>query len=162
MNYEVVFNILPDGLWAFFGLIPAFLCLKFFLWIVKSNGGWNIPNLKDKISIFSAGIFLLSWIFMFSFGSAYELSKLLFAYYQKDYEVKEGIVKDYRPLAPLQKGYESFVVEGRRFSYSGASVSFGFNDTAAGGSPIREGRQVRISHVGNIIILLEVEAEPKW
>jgi hypothetical protein len=51
---------------------------------------------------------------------------------------------------------ESFVVGGRRFSYSDYSVTPGFNNTRSHGGPIDNGVYVRITHRGNTILRLEI------
>lgn len=56
-------------------------------------------------------------------------------------------------------GDESFVVNNRRFTYSSAMGTGGFNQTHIFRGPIREGIYVRIAHVGNVILRLEVAKE---
>ena len=71
------------------------------------------------------------------------------------FEVAEGIVEDFVPM--LHGGRrESFTVDGRRFEYSDHFVTPGFDNSAAKGGPIRPGLNVRISHIGNVIVKLEV------
>jgi hypothetical protein len=50
-------------------------------------------------------------------------------------QVVEGPVTDFMPLPPTGKGYESFVVSGRRFSYSDYNLTAGFNNTPSHGGP---------------------------
>jgi hypothetical protein len=51
---------------------------------------------------------------------------------------------------------ESFCVQEQCFSYSDYVVTTGFHNTASHGGPIREGLNVRIEYIGNIILKLEV------
>ena len=51
---------------------------------------------------------------------------------------------------------ESFVVGGRRFSYSDFVVTSGFHNAASHGGPIREGLYVRVTYLGNLILRLEI------
>jgi hypothetical protein len=51
---------------------------------------------------------------------------------------------------------EKFTVNGATFSYSDYSVTAGFNNTKSHGGPIDEGKRVRVTHLGNIIVRLEV------
>lgn len=54
------------------------------------------------------------------------------------------------------KTTECFKVQNECFCYS-INVSPAFNDTAAGGGPIRAGLWVRIRHVHGVIVQLETE-----
>jgi hypothetical protein len=51
---------------------------------------------------------------------------------------------------------ESFTVNGVKFEYSDFVVTPGFNNATSHGGPIREGLPVRISHIDNTILKLEV------
>ncbi|MGH9970245.1 MAG: hypothetical protein ACREBG_20950 [Pyrinomonadaceae bacterium] len=51
---------------------------------------------------------------------------------------------------------ETFVVDGHRFSYSDYDETKGFNRTQSHGGPMREGLQVRITHVDGSIVKLEI------
>jgi hypothetical protein len=51
---------------------------------------------------------------------------------------------------------ESFVVDGKRFSYSDFIVTSGFHNAASHGGPIRAGLYVRVSYIGNVILRLEI------
>jgi hypothetical protein len=51
---------------------------------------------------------------------------------------------------------ESFTVGNHRFHYADNTISAGFNQTAAHGSPIHDGLHVRIHCVGNDIARLEI------
>jgi hypothetical protein len=53
-------------------------------------------------------------------------------------------------------GNESFEVSGRRFDYSDSSSYIGFHQTAANGGPIRNGLQVRVWTIGDVIVRLEI------
>lgn len=51
---------------------------------------------------------------------------------------------------------ETFVVNGQYFSYSDYDLTQGFNQTQSHGGPIKEGLQVRITHVDGSIVKLEI------
>jgi hypothetical protein len=70
-----------------------------------------------------------------------------------DFTVAEGAVTDFRST---KRGDESFVVGGKRFSYSDHTAAAGFNNTRSHGGPISDGLYVRITHRGNQILRLEV------
>ena len=67
------------------------------------------------------------------------------------YQVEEGVVHDFR-FGKTEK----FDVGNVEFSYSGNDLSSMFNTTTAGGLPAINGREVRIAHVGNDIVRLDV------
>jgi hypothetical protein len=70
--------------------------------------------------------------------------------------ITEGVVTDFRPLPYSGHANESFVVGGKRFSYSDYSATAGFNNTRSHGGPIESGIYVRITHRGNTILRLEI------
>ncbi len=72
------------------------------------------------------------------------------------YSVVEGPVTDFVPMPREGHALESFSVGGTRFSYSDFTVTPGFHNSASHGGPIREGLYIRIAHVGNLILRLEV------
>jgi hypothetical protein len=68
-------------------------------------------------------------------------------------QVAEGTVTEFHAVDEKR---EWFVVNGTRFEYSDFSVGSGFNNMAMYGGPIHEGLHVRIHHLGNDIVKLEV------
>jgi hypothetical protein len=68
------------------------------------------------------------------------------------YAIVEGPVTDF---AELSKGGETFVVDGRRFTYHGDVPTVGFHQMASQGDPIHEGLHVRITYSGSDILRLE-------
>lgn len=72
------------------------------------------------------------------------------------YSVVEGPVTDFVPKPYATHSKESFTVGGRRFSYSDAIVTSGFNSTVYRDGPIREGLYVRVTYSGNLILRLEI------
>ena len=53
-------------------------------------------------------------------------------------------------------GTEGFSVEGHSYSYQDSPYYVGFHQTAMNGGPIRNGLQVRVSSIGNVIVRLEI------
>lgn len=60
------------------------------------------------------------------------------------------------PMPYTGHSLESFVVGGRKFSYSDYVLTPGFRHTTSHGGPIREGLYVRIAYLGNLILQLDV------
>ena len=72
------------------------------------------------------------------------------------YSVVEGQVTNFVPMPYGGHARESFAVGGKTFTYSDYILTGCFNNTTSHGGPIRAGLTVRISHVGNCIVRLEV------
>jgi hypothetical protein len=70
--------------------------------------------------------------------------------------IAEGQVRNFHAMPRTGHDLESFEVSGVRFSYSDYIITPGFHQTASHGGPISEGRTVRIRHVGNDILTVEV------
>jgi hypothetical protein len=72
-------------------------------------------------------------------------------------QVVEGVVSYFAPMSPTAKGaVEPFCVQGHCFSYSDNDSTSGFNNTSTFGGPMRLGLPMRVTHIGNTIIKLEV------
>ena len=69
-------------------------------------------------------------------------------------EIVEGKVEQFVPKAGREQ--ETFIVNGRYFAYSGYEMNKGFNRTQSDGGPMKEGLQVRITHVDGDIVKLEI------
>jgi hypothetical protein len=77
-----------------------------------------------------------------------------------DFEVVEGQVTDFRPLAKREKGSERFTVQGNTFSYSSANLGQGgFRYEFGPDGLLHEGSQVRISHREGRILKLEIQRD---
>jgi len=71
--------------------------------------------------------------------------------------VTEGYVENFDPAPASGHKNESFILNGKKFSYSDYDVSTGaFNQTYSHGGPIYQGRWVRISYKDNLILKIEV------
>jgi hypothetical protein len=71
-------------------------------------------------------------------------------------EIVEGKVEQFVPMPYEGHAHETFIVNGRYFSYSDFDLTRGFNNTQSHGGPIKEGLQVRITHVDGSIVKLEI------
>jgi hypothetical protein len=108
---------------------------------------------------------IFSWFFFLSttaitilvFSSentAYSATKVALA--TGNYNVVEGRVTNFDPMPYQGHKNESFDVNGQHFSYSDFIETAGFHNAASRGGPIRDGLYVRVSHIGNLILRLEV------
>jgi hypothetical protein len=70
--------------------------------------------------------------------------------------VAEGPVTDFIPMPASGHAMETFKVQGQNFSYSDFVIVPGFHNATSHGGPIRDGLNVRVTHVGNVILKIEV------
>jgi hypothetical protein len=54
------------------------------------------------------------------------------------------------------RGWECFSIGDHRYCYGNSLFEVGFHQTAASGGPIRDGLQVRVSSIGDVIVRLEI------
>jgi hypothetical protein len=71
-------------------------------------------------------------------------------------EVVEGKVEQFVSIPRGGHGKETFIVNGQYFAYSDYDLTQGFNHTQSHSGPMREGLQVRITHINGSIVKLEI------
>jgi hypothetical protein len=165
MKYVCVFEAseipLIDPIIYLFILIVLF-CFSISLYILINNKRPLSPEAKNIATGGLMVTILLStivfFILRFSIPDRLELKK---KYSTKIYEVAEGYVTNFHPMPIEGHQHESFLLDGQYFEYSDYETSFGFNNTASHGGPIRKnGQYLRISYVksgkDNIILKIEI------
>ncbi|MEZ8149604.1 hypothetical protein AB6E95_02305 [Vibrio splendidus] len=164
--YEVVYNIKFEGLWSLCFALPGLL----FIYISaegyknrKKLSSWDVQVVGKPATEQSIGmvfkillIFSVLWTALSGGSLIIQLYSLLSDYGQGEYDVVEGSVENFNPMPYGGHQQESFTVEGVKFSYSDFSISPDFNNTKSHGGPIRKGLRVRVSHIDNVILKLEV------
>lgn len=98
-----------------------------------------------------------------AFVECYHVSKtreLMDAYQSGNYSVAEGAVQDFHPMPYDGHERESFVVQGKRFSYSDFIVSPGFRNAVSHGGALREGMWVRVLYIREHIVRVEISSAP--
>ena len=104
-------------------------------------------------------IALLAWccfILIVLPHSFVEYQHLLSSVNHGDTSVAEGVVSHFIPTPQYGKRAESFIVNGKAFSYSPYEIAPGFHQAQPLGGPIKEGLPVRVSYVGDTIVRLEI------
>jgi hypothetical protein len=157
MTLETVYDLRLDG--CRYGFVPFFFSVlavsSAIAWYrgthwVRPDGraqaGWS-PRVA---TVFFGTLAVLA--FMKTWGDYYHLLRAIEA---GRVETVEGTVSSLHAAATI-KGTESFEVSGHTFSYSKYAVRQGFNTLGLEGSPVSIGRTVRIQHVGEQIVRLEV------
>jgi hypothetical protein len=156
VNYRVVFDALQTGSQLAICLfIPLFL-------LVPGAVGWALTRSHDPQSVLKGKVFL--FISIASFGVSLVLATISFAEYHQmklalavgDYQMTEGIVKEFVPMSPSGPPVESFRVGGASFHYGSGWDSIVFNSSWNRGY-IHNDSQVRITHRGVNILRVEVE-----
>jgi hypothetical protein len=159
-DYRTVFDITVAGYksWTFpaFGL--AFVAAGAVLVSLRRRlpGWWpKDPRPRDVFAFAYLG-FALLWTATTFLVTYSEYVRLRRAVENGRTDVVEGVVSQFKPMPPTDKGMERFCVQKECFEYSNNVVTAGFNDTSLHGGPIREGLAVRVTYVGNEIVKLEV------
>jgi hypothetical protein len=156
VNYYVVFDALRNGSQLAICLfIPLFL-------LVPGAVGWALKSSSDPHSIWKQKAFL--FISIVSFGISLVVATISFVEYHQmtlvlakgDYQVTEGIVKDFVPMPSSGHPVESFAVGETSFQYGSGWDSIVFNSAWNRGY-IHNDAQVRITHRGVNILRVEVK-----
>ena len=160
MHYRTVFDIAAAGYksWSFpaFGL--AFIALGIVFVLNRRNipGWWSKHPAASKAFAFFFLGFSVLWTLVSFLATHGDYAALAKARTAPGLQVVEGVVTNFKPMPPTGHAMEKFCVSGTCFEYSDFIVTAGFNNTSSHGGPIREGLQVRVAHVGNAIVKLEV------
>jgi len=152
MQYQLVYDIQQTGYpnWWIIALGVFWISLGLYCYFVSDSPGSKRDRKKIIVVIF--GLLILG-----AEGIGYSnFAELRSAARNGKYEVVEGQVKDFVPMPYEGHSKESFVVNEYKFSYSDYDLTKGFNQSQSHGGPIREGLQVRITHVNGSIVKLEI------
>jgi hypothetical protein len=158
MHFQTVYDISVAGCRAWF-LAPAMLALV----VIGARYPVtpNIAAISGRLPMSrTAGVTVFGIMFLLAFvmtwGSYWTLRRDL-----SDGNVSrvQGLVTGVRPAATNQ-GMESFLVDGRKFSYARHQLSQGFDTLSVDGGPIAKGRCVRIVYVGDHILKLSLARSP--
>lgn len=143
-------------------IYPFSMVVVFLTIIVSSHLMHSTKTSKNKVLNFRYfsyfGLIFCLTIGLVGFVITYEKFALYqSAIQQGDASVIEGYVENFAPKTSLSRGSsESFSVDGVVFSYSGSEFEPGFNQTKVQGGPIENGLHVRIHHIENTILRLEI------
>jgi hypothetical protein len=162
MTFKIVFDAAHQGYAA--GWFPAYglifvvigALLVFAPQLMQRIMPAGLQSRSRRIFSWFFFIFALSWTLVTFFGTYGGYSNARNALDSGKYSVVEGPVTQFVPMPYTGHSEESFVVGGKRFSYSDFIVTSGFHNTASHGGPIRAGLYVRVSYVGNVILRLEI------
>ncbi len=161
MNYQVVYDIQRvwyPGWWVFaLGLLPISLGLTVILFgdtklldsIIERSRNQRVvmPILFCIFGLVGLGVGTINYSNFANLRSAAQNGST---------EIVAGKVEQFVPMPYEGHAQETFIVSGHYFSYSDYDQTKGFNQSQSHGGPIREGLQVRITHVDGSIVKLEI------
>lgn len=153
MIFETIYDIKQAGCRDWF-LAPIGLLLLTLAWISWRRGttvtvGTAAPPMGFMVVLFIA-VTLLS--FFMTWGQYWTLLRQLD---RGEGQPLQGIVSAFQP-APGYKETERFTLGGYEFSYSRFATQQGFHTLAADGGPMVKGACIRLLHIGNHILRLEL------
>jgi len=162
MQFNIMYDAAKQGYpaWHLNGIGLALVCVGLLLLLAPDFMQRLLPHgLQGKarriFSWFFLCFALVAALFTFR-GTTQSYDAAAVALRDHRYSVVEGSVTNFVPMPYGGHAQESFVVGGRKFSYSDYILTGCFNNTASHGGPIRPSVFVRISYTGNCIVRLEV------
>jgi hypothetical protein len=127
----------------------------------KSSFGIN----KRKYGMFFGILFTSFAVLISAFIIPYQITEYRQTrriFTNKSYQIVEGKVKNYYPMAAGGHDTERFTVDSVQFEYSDYDLTdYGYNNAASKGGVIKEGLYVRIWYFnnGNRNVILKLETE---
>ena len=159
MNYRVAYNIEQvwyPGWWIFaIGILLFSLGLgmiffgdrKFFALTVSTKQRIIMPIFTCVFGSLMIGAGILNYS---NFANLRDAAR------NGSVAIAEGKIEQFVPMPYTGHAQETFLVNGQYFSYSDYDLTKGFNQTQSHGGPLKEGLQVRITHVDGSIVKLEI------
>ena len=161
MNYQIAYDIEQvwyPGWWLFgSGILIFSVGLATIVFADSKAFSWMVDRLPKQGMLMS--------IFICVFGSLLigagiinysNFANLRQAARDGSVEIAEGKVEQFVPMPYEGHAQETFVVNGQYFALSDYDLTKGFNKTQSHGGPLKEGLQVRITHVDGSIVKLEI------
>jgi hypothetical protein len=152
-----IYDIQLDG--CRYGIVPAIFAALFLYsafdwyrgkrWL--AGDGQPQPGYSPKVACMCFGI-LAVVAFSATWGDYF---RLLRAIEEHQVETVEGTIANFHAAATI-KSRESFEVAGHAFAFSKFAARQGFNTLSLEGSPLADGRTVRVDHVQGQIVKLEI------
>lgn len=160
MHYQTVFDIATAGYksWNFpaFGLVGIAAGALLVARRKHLPGTWAKRPVASAVFAWFFLVFAVLWTAMAFVATYGDYRSLSDAERSGKVQVVEGLVTDFHPMPASGHAMEKFCVSGTCFEYSDYVVTGGFNNTSSHGGPIRAGLPVRVSHVGDRIVKLEI------
>ena len=161
MNYEVAYDIqqaLYPAWWVFgIGILMFAVGLGSILFDKPKVVRWIMgrPTTRSVVTAVFMCVFgsVMIGVGILNYAHFVELRRAL---RDGSVEIAEGKIEQFVPMPYSGHANETFVVNGHYFAYSDFDLTKGFNNTQSHGGPLKEGLQVRITHVNGSIVKLEI------
>lgn len=124
--------------------------------IIFPNFMRRLPKSVDRVFSWFYFLFSGSISALWLLSSFTSYSSLRDARVSGAYQTVEGCLEAFHPMPESGHDDERLIVGGRTFTYSNYGVTSGFRNAESHGGPIHRDSWVRIAHVDNDIIKLEV------
>ncbi len=159
MSYRVIFDVskepIFDPMFFWGGLALVFVG---FLYVAASRQ--VVLNSRkensNKLSKRKANLFLFFTIALF-------ILNLVHSYLTHNQlsftapSMIEGVVEQFKPMNYAGHDYEKFCISNTCFTYSDFTITGGFNNTSSHGGPIKQGLNVRVYYIENVIVKIELK-----
>jgi hypothetical protein len=151
-SYHTIFEAsISDLPWLMFCLGPVIFAVSY---LVTRYSPQDEARLKI---VFGLGLVVSTFWTIFFGVFFFQSAKALHDFRTGKSQTIEGKVSDFRPMPEGGHSTESFSVNGVRFAYSNFEFRGPcFDKTAIVGGPIKPGLQIRLNHIDNCILKLEV------
>lgn len=149
---RVAFDIAEGWTPEWYMLIPVGLTFAGLFGVVLSGREASFPAFMSWLVLLGGLAFGLLGGMAF-YG---QYARLRDARLSANHDVVEGCLEAFHPLPENGKGGERVRVAGKTFSYSDYRMTAAFHRSEISGGPIHRDSWVRITHVGNDIVRLEV------
>lgn len=154
-DFELDFNLLIPVIMMIFSLaFPK-------IWKRSNENKYNNKSYK-MVKLFSGCAFAIMLMFSLLTGitSWVSYENTVIAYKNGNYEIVEGYVENFVPMPYEGHSYESFEINGVKFSYSDYSITFGYNNAKSHGGVIDgNGQHLKLGYVNyndeNVIVYIE-------
>ena len=164
MSYVTVFDVAEGGFrnWPFPAAGLVFIVIALVALRLRPFSvlrGTRVAPRRTAARWYAPMAFAAIWTVVTALKLGGEYVRLRDALRSGSAQMVAGAVESFEPAPWSGHRDERFTVCGVTFSYSGSTVTSGFNQTASHGGPIRLGSCVRVHHLGNAIARLEVANE---
>lgn len=154
MEYETIFDITKTGIGVLWVVFPSVVWIGLFIALIRFKD--RVSPRLPRCCVYAVSSFAVVSSVALCLNLAAEQYSLRERFRKGEYDTVEGIVEEFDPMPKGGHKNESFKVNGVKFEYSDFDISPGFHNAASHGGPIREGLFVRVSHIGDTIVKLEV------
>lgn len=162
MQFDIAYDAAKQGYpaWQMNGIGLVLVCIGLLLVLAPDLMQRLLPyGLQGRARRIFSWFFLcaaLSGAFFTFRGTTQPYEAAATASRDHRYSMVEGPVTNFVPMPYSGHANESFVVGGKKFTYSDYILTGCFNNATSHGGPIKAGLTVRVSYVGNCIVRLEV------